>query len=119
MRLTYSAQACSAQPGSLAATATTWSLGTPVRLLPGSFPLRRFALESHRLAAPDLLEVVEVAHRGMHDVHHHVAQVHQHPLAALFAFDAVDPAAALAHALLHALGERLDLGIRRAARDHH
>src|SRR5574339_617811 len=113
MRFAYSAHASSAQPGSLPPSATTRSLGTLLRL--------RFflLLELDRLAAPDLLQVVELAHRGMHDVHHHVAQVHQHPLAAPFALHAVDAPAGLLDALLHAVGERLDLAVRVAARDHH
>src|SRR6185503_12744822 len=113
MRRAYSAQASSAQPGSLALTARMLSLGTP-RLL-WFFSID----EANRLAAPDFLEVVELAHRRMHDVHHHVAEIDQHPLAALFAFHAVDARALLANALLHAVGERPDLGIRGAARDHH
>src|SRR5687768_3899818 len=112
MRFRYSAQAASAHAGSLALTATTWSRGTRPRYF-----LRR--TQPHRLAAPDLLQVVEVSHRGMHDVHDHVAQVDQHPFAARRAFDAVDARAELAHALLHAVGERLHLAVRVAARDHH
>src|SRR5687767_10803399 len=115
MRFAYPAQASSAQPGSLAATATTWSLGTR----PGFPGGLRLAPQPDRLAAPDFLEVVEVAHRGMHDVHHHVAQVDQHPLAAGLALDAVDARAELAHALLHAVGKRPHLAIRVTARDHH
>ena len=55
----------------------------------------------------------------MHDVHHHVAEVDQHPFAARFALDAVDAAAGLLDLLVHAVGERLDLPVRIAARDHH
>src|SRR5688500_20302381 len=94
MRFAYSAHAASAQSGSLPLSATTRSLGTCFR-----FRLRLFLrglgrgfgldLHPHRLAAPDLLEVVELAHRGMHDVHHHVAEVDQYPFAARLAFHAV------------------------------
>src|SRR6185295_3588913 len=101
MRRAYSAQASSAQPGSLALTARTLSLGT--RLFPCRLHLDG---EAHGLSAPDFLEVIELAHRGMHDVHHHVAEIDQHPLAALFPFHAVDARALLADALLHAVGER-------------
>src|SRR2546430_16407431 len=104
MRLAYSAQAVSAQPGSLALTARTLSLGT---LLCRCFLLLFFLLRFDRgrldldlLPAPDLLQVVELAHRGMHDVHHHVAEIHQHPLAGLLALHAVDRRAALPDALL-------------------
>src|ERR671910_2374021 len=114
MRFRYSAQACSAQAGNLALTATTWSLGTRPRF-PGGF----CALEPDRLAAPDLLEVVEVARRGMHDMHDDVAQVDEHPFAARRALDAVDARAELAHPFLDAVGQRLDLTVRIAACDHH
>src|SRR5581483_10275489 len=116
MRRAYSAQAVSAQAGSLAAIATTCSLGTGVvlrRLLDAS------AFDLHRLAAPYFLEVVEVAHRGMHDVHDYVAEIDQHPFAAGLALDAVDARAVLAGLLLHIVGERLHLACRLAARDHH
>src|SRR6185503_18115270 len=113
MRRAYSAQASSAQPGSLALTARMLSLGTP-RLL-WFFSID----EANRLAAPDFLEVVEVAHRGMHDVHHHVAEIDQHPLARLLALDAVHARAELADALLHAVRQRSDLPVGVAARDHH
>src|SRR6185503_17373414 len=113
MRRAYSAQASSAQPGSLALTARMLSLGTP-RLL-WFFSID----EANRLAAPDFLEVVEVAHRGMHDVHDHVAEVDQHPLAGLLALDAVHARAELADALLHAVCERSDLPIGVPACDHH
>src|SRR5687767_2299648 len=118
MRLAYSAQAASAQSGSLPLSATTWSLGTRLclRLL---FRSLGFAFLAHRLATPDLFQVVELAHRRMHDVHHYVAQVDQHPFAARLALYAVDARALLADALLHAVGERPHLGIRGAGRDHH
>src|ERR1700752_4692892 len=110
MRRAYSAQAASAQSGSLALTARTCSLATAFGFL---------ELEAHRLPAPDLLQIVESAHRRMHDVHYHVAEVDQHPLAARFALDAVDAHAVLPDFLLHAVRERLDLARRIAARDHH
>src|SRR5438105_1555809 len=116
MRFAYSAHACSAQPGSLALTARTLSLGTrPLRYLldPGSIG------KTNRLAPPDLLEVIALAHRRMHDVHHHVAQIHQHPLAGLLALDAVDARAELDDALLYPVCKRLDLSIGVAARDDH
>src|SRR6185369_14274173 len=114
MRRAYSAQASSAQPGSLALTARTLSLGTRL-LLCRLHPVD----ETHGLPAPDFLEVIELAHRGMHDVHDHVAEVDQHPLAGLLALDAVHARAELADALLHAVCERSDLPIGVAARDHH
>src|SRR5688572_9530171 len=117
MRFAYSAQASSAQPGSLALSATTRSLGTRFGLL-----LRRGlprSLELHRLATPQLLQIVEVAHRGMHDVNDDVAQVDQHPFAAALALDAIDPPAERPDPLLHAVGERLHLAVGVAARDHH
>src|ERR1044071_9704218 len=113
MRRAYSAHASSAQPGSLALTARTLSLGTP-RLL-WFFPIDK----SNRLAAPHFLQVVELAHRGMHDVHDHVAEVDQHPLAGVLALDAVHARAELADALLHAVRERSDLPIGVPPRDHH
>src|SRR5262245_58689564 len=113
MRFSYSPHASSAQRGSLAATATTWSLATR------GLPSCRLLVHSHLLAAPDLLEVVELAHRRMHDVHHHVAQVDEHPFAVRLALHAVDARAVLAHALLHAVGERFYLAVGVAAREHH
>src|SRR6185503_426539 len=113
MRFRYSAQASSAQAGSLALTARTWSRGTPGFLLGRNLP------ETHGLAPPHLFQVVELAHRGMHDVHHHVAEVDQHPFAARLALDAVDARAVLPDLVLHAVGQRLHLARRVAARDHH
>src|SRR5438876_7155973 len=78
-----------------------------------------FALELYCLPAPDFLQIVEIAHRRMHDVHHHVAEVDEHPLAARFALDAVDAHAVLPDFLLHAVRQRLDLARRVAARDYH
>src|SRR5258708_4351446 len=117
MRFAYSAQAVSAQAGSLAATATTRSLATRCTLL-----FRRALcslLHPHRLAAPHFLEIVEAAHRRMHDVHHDLAQVDEHPFAARLPLDAVDAGAGFAHLVLQVIGERPDLARRVAARDHH
>src|SRR5437660_9778632 len=120
MRRAYSVQAVSAQAGSLAAMARTCSLATRFVLLCRRIGGRTRGgfLDSHRLTAPDLLEVVEVAHRGVHDVYDHVAEIHQHPLAARFALDAVDARAALSRLFLYVVGERLHLARRVAARDH-
>src|SRR4051794_30753474 len=101
MRSAYSAHASSAQRGSLAASATTCSLGTGA-FLRGLFGLG--ALHAHGFAAPHFFEVIEVAHRRMHDVHYDVAQVDQHPFAVRFALDAVDARAVFAHLLLHVVG---------------
>src|SRR5205809_6522657 len=117
MRRAYSAQAVSAHAGSLALTARTRSLATSG--LPAGALCRGGLRQLHRLAAPYFLEVVEVAHRGMHDVHDDVAEVDQHPLAVGFALHAVDARAVLAHLVLHVVGERLDLARRVAARDDH
>src|SRR5690242_19613762 len=100
MRRAYSAHACSAQAGSLAATATTRSLGTRAFFV-GSGG----TLQAYRLPAPDFFQVVEVAHGRMYDVHDHVAEVDQHPFAVCFTLDAVHPGAILAHFLLHVVGE--------------
>src|SRR3954453_2756624 len=91
MRRAYSAHACSAQAGSLPATARTWSLATRafLRCLLCAGCARGGLLHSHGLAAPYFFQVIEVAHRRMHDVHDHVAEVHQHPFAVAFALDAV------------------------------
>src|SRR6188474_2689632 len=104
MRFAYSAQACSAQPGSLPPSATTWSLGTRLRL---ALFLGFCFFRGHGLAAPDLFQVVELTDRGVHDVDHHIPQVDQHPFAARLALDPVDAPAELLDALLHALGERI------------
>src|SRR5260221_1083677 len=107
MRRAYWSHAVSAHAGSLALTARTRSLATSGLLdnaLCGG-GLRQL----HRLAAPHFLEVVEVAHRRMHDVHDDIAEIDQHPLAVGFALHAVDARAVLAHLVLHVVGERLDL----------
>src|SRR5512135_15906 len=111
MRFRYSAHAACAQAGGLVPTATI-----------SRFAMRDLAgglLQAHRLAAPDFLQVVIAAHRGMHDVHDDVAEVDEHPLGVRFPLDAVHAAAQLADALLHAVGERHDLARRVAAGDHH
>src|SRR5260221_575500 len=120
MRLAYSAQAASAQAGSLALTATTWSLATGFRLF--CFIFSYFLGNSFQLdilAAPDFLQVVEASHRRMHDVHHHIAQVDQDPFAARSALDAVDALAEPLELLPHVVGERFHLPGGIAARDHH
>src|SRR5438067_2134621 len=104
MRRAYSTQAVSAHSGSLAARATTCSLATRFFL---RRRLCRRARQAYGLAAPDFLEVVKVAHRRMHDMHDHVAEVDEHPFAARFALDAVDPSAVLARLFLHVVRERL------------
>src|SRR5689334_4095400 len=108
MRRAYSAHACSAHAGSLAATATTLSLGT-----------HRLLFQLHFLFTPDFFQVVELAHRGVHDVHDDVAEVDQHPLAAFLSFDTVHPAAGFLHLVAHAVGKRPHLGVRSAAGDDH
>src|SRR5919199_5282659 len=111
MRFIYSAQAFSAQSGSRALIATTWSRGTRLTFVLG------VRVHAHALAAPDFLEVVEAAHGGMHDMHDHVAEIDEHPFPCRLALNAVDANAHLANLLLHAVGERLDLTGRIAARD--
>src|SRR5262245_59611009 len=105
MRFSYSAHAASAQSGSLPPSATTWSLATRLFLHRTFFLLRdrllRRRFHLHFLAAPDLFQVVEAAHRGMHDVHHHVAEVDEHPFAGLRALHAVDARAERGELLLH------------------
>src|SRR6185503_2157686 len=113
MRFAYSAHACSAHAGSLAATATTRSLGTCrlfLRRRSGGFHL-------HFLPAPDFFEVVKGPYGGMHEVHHDLSEVDQHPLAAFFTLDAVDLASVLLHLVAHVVGERLHLPRRVAAGD--
>src|SRR3954464_11610308 len=117
MRRAYSAQAVSAHVGSLALTARTRSLATSG--LPAGALCRGGLRQLHGLAAPDFLEIVELAHRGMHDVHDHVAEVDQHPLARFLALDAVHARAELADALLHPVRKRSDLPIGVTAREHH
>src|SRR4051812_22786585 len=122
MRRAYSSHAACAHSGSLALTARTCSLGTS-----GLFLLRRLLgwgrrgvlLHPDRLTAPHLLEVVELPHRRMHDVHHHVAEIDEHPFARALALDAIDLQAALLDLLLHALRKRFHLAVGIATRDHH
>src|SRR5579862_3286311 len=121
MRLRYSSRALSAQAGSLFATARTSSLGTGAAF-GGRFRLGfrsglRFYL--YFLAAPEIFQVVKAAHRGMHDVDHDVAQVHQHPFAVAAALDAGDPHPQRLEFFLDADRERVYLAVRIAACDHH
>src|SRR4051812_14618973 len=127
MRREYSAQAVSAHAGSLALTATTWSLATGFGLRGlalGGFRHRRLwfrlrSLHLHAFAAPDLLQVVEAAHRRMHHVHHHVAEIDQDPLARRGALDAVDALAERLELVPHVVRKRLHLARGVAARDDH
>jgi len=57
------------------------------------------------------------AHRGLHDVHDDVAEVDEHPFAALLAFHAVDVAARRLGLLAHAARERAQLPARLGAGD--
>src|SRR4051812_6685175 len=117
MRRAYSSHALSAHAGSLALTARTRSLATSA-LLDDALCGGRLR-QLHLLAAPHFLEVVELAHRRMHDVHHDIAQVDQHPFAVAFTFNAVDACAVLADLFLDVVGQRLHLTRGIAARDHH
>src|SRR5258706_6013029 len=117
MRRAYWSHAVSAHAGSLALTARTRSLATS-GLLDNALCGGRLR-QLHGLAAPHFLEVVEVTHRRMHDVHDNVAEIDQHPFAVRFAFNAVDACAVLPDLVLDVVGERLDLARRIAARDHH
>ena len=65
--------------------------------------------------APELLEVVVLAHRGLHDVRDDVAGVHEDPVAGLLALDADDGRALLAQLVAHVAGERLGLARRLGA----
>src|SRR5262245_7610004 len=69
------------------------------------------ATPCRRTRRPQLLEVVVLAYGRLHDVHDHRAEVHQYPFAGLLAFDAVDAAAAFAHLVLNAAGERPPLAV--------
>src|SRR5260221_2469803 len=116
MRRAYSAHACSAQAGSLAATATTRSLGTGRLLLRrGGLRLRSFGL--HFLAAPHFFQIVEAAYRRVHHVHDDLAQVDQHPFAAFLDLDSIHLAVVLLHLVAHVDCERLYLARWIAACD--
>src|SRR5471030_2207003 len=78
---------------------------------------RALQLYAHGFIAPDFLEVVVLAQRRLEDMDDSVAAIDQHPLADLFAFGADDVAAQPLDLVAHAVGERLGLTIRRAARD--
>src|SRR6185503_5547195 len=122
MRPRYWSRAAPAQAGSLFATARTCSLGTG-RTNRGALSLRglrfRRRFQLHFLAAPQLLQVVVAANRRVHDVHHDVAEVDQHPIAVALALDADDSRAHRLELFLHAARERVHLAAGVAARDHH
>src|SRR4051794_893575 len=124
MRLAYSAQAASAHAGSLASSATTCRRATFRGLLLRRRLLRHgfrglVGFQLDRLAAPDFFQVVEAAHRRMHDVHHDVAEIDEDPFAARLAFDAVDAPARLLDLLPDTIGERAYLRARSPGGDHH
>ena len=69
--------------------------------------------------APQFFEVVVGAHRGLHDVHDHFAQIDQHPFAAVFAFGAVHRFAEFLEFYHHIVGQRLGLARGLGAGDDH
>jgi hypothetical protein len=67
--------------------------------------LARFDFDGRALL-PEFFELVEGAGLGLHDVHHHAAEIDQHPLAFAFAFDADAGMAEFARGFHDAMGER-------------
>ena len=76
-------------------------------------------LHLHRLAAPDLLEVVVLADGRLHDVHHRGAAVDDDPLAVFLALGAQHLHAARTHRIAHAGGQGLGLPVAGAGGDDH
>src|SRR6059036_2984355 len=82
------------------------------RLAPGAWFARL------RLA-PQLLEIVVRAHRRLHDVQDDVAEIEQHPVAAVLPFHPVDAAACRFRLFLDVARQRLQLAGGVRARDDH
>src|SRR5258708_1266356 len=68
---------------------------------------------------PQLLESVELAHARQHDVHDHLAQIDEHPVAVLLSLDAVRAESRLLGPFDHALRDGAHVPIGGTTRDHH
>src|SRR5258708_12606995 len=90
---------------------------------------RHFIREARRLSGargalrrryiPQLLESIELAHARQHDVHDHLAQIDEHPVAVLLSLDAVRAESRLLGPFDHALGNRAHVPVGGSTRDHH
>ena len=76
-------------------------------------------LHPHRLVAPELLEVVVLADRGLHDVDDGGAAVDDDPFAVVFAFGARRRLAGRFHRIANAGCQRPRLPVARPRRDDH
>src|SRR5262245_31406489 len=85
----------------------------------GGLRLRAGALGARLAFAPQLLEVVVLPDRRLHDVDDDVAEVDQNPLAGGLALGAVHLLAERLRLLLHAARERLGLARRVGGGDDH
>src|SRR3984885_5940490 len=68
---------------------------------------------------PQFLETVELAHARQHDVHDHLAQIDEHPVAVLLTFDAVRTEPRLLGLFDHALRNGAHVAVGGPASDHH
>src|SRR5271169_3994509 len=77
----------------------------------------RGALRYRRV--PQLFEPVELAHARQHDVHDHLVQIDEHPIAVLFAFHTVRPKSSFFGFFDDPLRHRAHVPVRSTARDDH
>src|SRR5258708_19591463 len=90
---------------------------------------RHFIREARRLSGargalrrryiPQLLESIELAHARQHDMHDHLAQIDEHPVAVLLSLDAVRAESRLLGPFDHALRDGAHVPIGGTTRDHH
>src|SRR3989475_12450247 len=71
-----------------------------------------------RSVGPEAFEIVMRPLVGVEHVHHHVAEVEQHPAPSALPPAADHPVPVRGQLLLHAFGDGLELPIARAASDH-
>ena len=83
----------------------------------GAGNARRGEFDPHRLAPPEFFEVVVGPDRRLHDVDDDVAEVDQHPLAGVFAFDRNHMAAMVPDLVPNACRKRSALPVGGGADD--
>ena len=69
-------------------------------------------LNLYPLLAPELFQVVLLPYRRQHDVHHDIAQIHQHPFTGFLSLDMADAATGSLDAIAQVAGQRAELTSR-------
>ena len=72
-------------------------------------------LDANWCVAPNFFQVVILANRGLHDVHHHSTAVNDDPFAVFFTFDAGFAKSGFAHFIAHTGCQGFGLAVRGAA----